>query len=39
MTHLCASSQALTSAPRVTRAGGTPVPEFAGLGSFAKRRG
>jgi S-(hydroxymethyl)glutathione dehydrogenase/alcohol dehydrogenase len=36
MTHLCARSQELTSASRVSRADGTPVPAFVGLGSFAE---
>ncbi|MFJ9565145.1 Zn-dependent alcohol dehydrogenase [Streptomyces fuscichromogenes] len=36
LTHLCASSQALTAVPSVTRADGTPVPAFVGLGSFAE---
>jgi S-(hydroxymethyl)glutathione dehydrogenase/alcohol dehydrogenase len=36
MTHLCASSQALTAIPRVIRADGSSLHAFVGLGSFAE---
>lgn len=36
MTHLCDNSQAMTSAPRVTRSDGTEVQAFLGLGTFAE---